>query len=244
MKWGTDLLDLAMRFQRADGITDTWNVLKDGLGRLGVTDAGYAFFPQGVTAPQGMLAHFDYPQSVLDRYDEMGHAEHDYSVLHCLREAEALCVSTDPRHLSRMTARQKAVEHDFYDVGVRHVVTMPLRGAGLGVGGLTMAFRRTTETEFHGVLKNSEHELRGLGLLFHGAIRRQPGLGGLVTLTDRERETLTWVAAGYSAKVIAHKMSLANRTVEHHIASAQKRLGAINSANAVAKALVLGLMEP
>lgn len=244
MKWGNNLLDLAMRFQRADGIDDTWSVLKDGLGHLGGTDAGYAFMWRNAWNPREMQTHFDYPQSVLERYDEMGHAEHDYSVLHCFRETDALYVSTDPYHLARMSPRQLAVEHDFYDVGARHVVTLPLRGGGNGIGGLSMAFRGTTPAEFHGILRNSEQELRCLGLLFHGAVRRQPGLGGLVSLTDRERETLTWVAAGHSAKAIAHKMNLANKTVEHHIASAQKRLGAINSANAVAKALVLGLIEP
>lgn len=246
MRWGSDLLELAERFQVADGIDAAWLVLRRELARFGGTDAGYGYCWHGCadTAPGELLLHYDYPQSFLDQYDEAGHVEHDWSVLHAISEPYEFYVSTDRRALQQMTPRQLQVEHDAYEVDLHHVVTMPLRDSGNGAGGLTVAFRGTAETEFDGIIAAHEEDLRRIGLLFHGAIRQQPGLGGLIDLSRREREVLTWTAAGSSSKVIAHRLNLSARTVEHHIASAAKRLGAHNRTHAVAKALVLNLISP
>ena len=67
---------------------------------------------------------------------------------------------------------------------------------------------------------------------------------GLAKRPLHKREVLTWTATGYSSKLIAHRLNLSARTVEHQIASAQKRLGAQNRTHVVAKALVLNLIEP
>ena len=244
MRWGSDLLDVAEQFQTADDIDTAWSVLRRELARFGGTDAGYGFCWREGDAPDELLLHYDYPQEFLDRYDEAGHVEHDWSVLHVMREPHAFYVSTDRRALEQMSPRQLEVEHDAYDVGARHVVTIPLRGSGNGWGGLSIAFRGTTEAEFHDVLAAHEEALRRIGLLFHDAIRQQPGIGGLVELSDREREVLTWTAVGHGSKVVAHRLNLSTRTVEHHIASASKRLGAHNRTHAVAKALVMNLISP
>lgn len=244
MQWGSDLLDLAERFQTAEGIDAAWSVLRRELARFGGTDAGYGYCWRVCEDFDELLLHYDYPQSFLDQYGEAGHVEHDWSVLHAMREPHDFYVSTDRRALQQMTPRQLQVEYDAYEVGARHVITMPLRDSGNGAGGLSVAFRGTTEAEFHGMLAAHEEDLRRIGLLFHGAVRQQPGIGGLIELSEREREVLTWTAAGHGSKVIAHRLNLSTRTVEHHIASAQRRLGAHNRTHAVAKALVLNLIQP
>lgn len=244
MRWGNDLLDLAERFHQVEKIEQGWPILREAFSQFGGTDAGYGFCWREHGVIEEALRHFDYPRDFLDRYEEAGHVHHDFAVLHCMREPEAHSVTTDRQRQAQLTPRQLQVEHEAWDFGIRHLVMMPLRGEGLGWGGLAVAFRETTELEFQGVVSAHIEDVRRIGLMFHGAVRRQPGLGGLIELSPREREVLSWTAAGHSSKVIAHRLNLSTRTVEHHIASAQKRLGAHNRTHAVAKALVLNLIQP
>jgi DNA-binding CsgD family transcriptional regulator len=57
------------------------------------------------------------------------------------------------------------------------------------------------------------------------------------SLTPREREVLTWVARGKSASSIAKALRITKRTVDGHVQSAARKLGAQNRAQAVAIAL-------
>ena len=63
-------------------------------------------------------------------------------------------------------------------------------------------------------------------------------------LTPRERDCLSWVAAGRSTKVIAETLHLSPATVNEYIASATRKLRASNRTQACARALLLGLVTP
>jgi len=56
-------------------------------------------------------------------------------------------------------------------------------------------------------------------------------------LTPREREVLTWVAQGKTTWEISEILGIASRTVDEHVASAGRKLGAANRTHAVAIAL-------
>jgi LuxR family quorum sensing-dependent transcriptional regulator len=64
----------------------------------------------------------------------------------------------------------------------------------------------------------------------------KPGRAATV-LTAREREVLTWIAAGKSAWEIGQILSIAKRTVDEHAQTAARKLGAVNRTQAVAIAL-------
>ena len=59
----------------------------------------------------------------------------------------------------------------------------------------------------------------------------------LVTLTDRQREVLTWAAVGKSAWETGEILGISSRTVEEHAQRALARLGAVNRTQAVAIAI-------
>ena len=63
-----------------------------------------------------------------------------------------------------------------------------------------------------------------------------------VTLNDREREILTWIAAGKSTIEIGEILSLSDRTVEWHVQRSIEKLGARTRTNAVVVALREGLI--
>jgi DNA-binding CsgD family transcriptional regulator len=66
---------------------------------------------------------------------------------------------------------------------------------------------------------------------------------GSHSLTPREREVLGWVAQGKSTREISEILGIAGRTVDEHVKSAGRKLGAANRTHAVAIALRNRLVE-
>lgn len=60
-------------------------------------------------------------------------------------------------------------------------------------------------------------------------VRKKPD-----TLTARENEVLEWVARGKSAREIGEILQITKRTVDAHVHSAVRKIGATNKVNAVA----------
>lgn len=65
-----------------------------------------------------------------------------------------------------------------------------------------------------------------------------------VDLSDRERDCLCWAARGKSSAETGEILKLSTRTVEHHIASATRKLKAVNKLQAVVIALQQGKILP
>lgn len=63
------------------------------------------------------------------------------------------------------------------------------------------------------------------------------------TLTPREREVLVWVAQGKSAWEIGEILDIAKRTVDEHVQTAVRKLGAANRTQAIALALHQRIIE-
>ncbi|MGE0463865.1 MAG: response regulator [Vicinamibacterales bacterium] len=88
---------------------------------------------------------------------------------------------------------------------------------------------------------------------FSPAIQQQ--LAGLVrsggqppsgpqTLTDREREVLTWLARGLSSKEVAKELNISVRTVETHRANLMHKLGVKSVAVLIQVAMREGIIDP
>lgn len=63
-------------------------------------------------------------------------------------------------------------------------------------------------------------------------------------LSPRERECLLRLAQGMRAAQVADALGLSDRTVEHYLASARRKLEAATSTEAVAKAILLRIIHP
>jgi DNA-binding NarL/FixJ family response regulator len=73
---------------------------------------------------------------------------------------------------------------------------------------------------------------------------RAPELPGMGTLTDREREVVTLVAAGLSNDEIARKLVVSPLTAKTHVSRAMTKLNARDRAQLVVIAYEYGLAEP
>lgn len=63
-------------------------------------------------------------------------------------------------------------------------------------------------------------------------------------LTERELECVFWACEGKTAWEMAHIVGVAERTINFHLTSVIKKLGASNRQHAVAKAVMYGLVKP
>ena len=57
------------------------------------------------------------------------------------------------------------------------------------------------------------------------------------SLTKREREVLVWSSKGMSARDVGLLLDIAKRTVDEHVQTASRKLGAANKTEAVAIAI-------
>lgn len=81
---------------------------------------------------------------------------------------------------------------------------------------------------------------------FHGKKREQETIGKrrcFTTLTDRERDVLSWAARGKTAVDTADILQLSEETIKTHIRNALGKLDATNKTHGVAKAIFLGLID-
>lgn len=68
-------------------------------------------------------------------------------------------------------------------------------------------------------------------------------LGADCALTDRERDILAWAGRGKTINETADILALSELTVETHVKNALRKLGVHNKTHAVAKAIMLGLID-
>jgi LuxR family quorum sensing-dependent transcriptional regulator len=66
---------------------------------------------------------------------------------------------------------------------------------------------------------------------------RRPARGKRHALTIREVEVLSWVAQGKSAWEVGEILHIAKRTVDEHVQTAVRKMGAVNRTHAVALAV-------
>jgi two-component system response regulator NreC len=77
------------------------------------------------------------------------------------------------------------------------------------------------------------------GLLRAGS----PAAAGRPTLTEREREVLTWLGRGLSSRQVAEQLAISVRTVETHRANLMHKLGVKSVALLIQAAIRDGILE-
>ncbi|MBJ3786713.1 LuxR C-terminal-related transcriptional regulator [Devosia sediminis] len=84
---------------------------------------------------------------------------------------------------------------------------------------------------FFGIVCPLSQSMAEGGMVIHHSRPAQPAL------TPREREVLRLIAEGQTTEVIAVSLGIASRTVEAHVSNAGLKLGGVNRAHTVAKAI-------
>ena len=110
-------------------------------------------------------------------------------------------------------------------------------------GAIGVSLAELSDTEFDKMWKDKNSDLiQVLGLLDIGM--REQHLTEIVNLTPREKEVVEWLTVGLRPDQIADRLSIGYRTVDKYIDSAKRKLNARTRDQAVAKALILNVIDP
>lgn len=216
------------------------NFLDQVCERFGVDYAAYA---GQSPLDGGVHAFVTYPDSWKAHYTEQGFHRMDPTLLTARRSIAPV----DWRRLDRGTPGYGKVFRDAHDFGISEQgLTIPVRGPFGDIGMLSVT-RRCRPADWDRLVRHVVGDLQSVAVFMHDAVMRTDVLGRALrhpTLSTRESEILQWVAAGKSQQDVADILTISHRTVEVHLRSAREKLGALTTAQAVARAISSGIIYP
>ena len=174
--------------------------------------------------------------------------EKDYARIDPVIEAtlnQRLPISWDIETVAHSNDReQQRFLRDAHDFGVCRGLSIPLYGA-MGDFGLMTFVSRENPSQVQKAIRRYKHDLHVTAIHLDQYIRRITTVPSRpVALTEREIEVLCWTAAGKTSSETAIILSISKKTVDFHLYNAMRKLDVYTKAQAVAKAMVSGLINP
>jgi DNA-binding CsgD family transcriptional regulator len=207
--------------------------------KFGFDDAAYA----GINPAAGTMHTFvTYSEDWKEHYKRNSFQLIDPTLHTALR-------SVAPVDWSRLRrdANYARVFRDAGDFGIgQSGMTIPVRGP-FGEFGMLSVTRQCSEKEWQTLRGKTLSELQSIAAHLHDHVMRTDTLTRSLhrpRLSKREVEVLQWVAAGKSQQDVGDILSISNRTVEVHLRSIRHKLLALTTAQAVGRAVGLGLIFP
>lgn len=243
---GTARNDFPDALSGATSRNELLECLKTRLSDFGIGGYGYGF--TAMRTERGTMAdmseiHFYHtypagwklPTSVLD----------PSTILVLSGRAEVPWNTTDfgAEDISPDLKRQYDVEHKlgmYYGVSLR--VGVDNHGRLLSGIGLWLA-DRPNEAAFRADWERDRAEIRDVLTQFD-TVARTTKANLLIGLSPRELDVLSFLAAGYRPAEASWKLKISEKTFEKHVANAKLKLNANTRDHAIAKALVLTLINP
>jgi DNA-binding CsgD family transcriptional regulator len=244
MPLSRDTLEAAEDFRQAEDAGDLWSRLRRRLGRFAVTNVQYGFGAIPSTASLDGITILDgFVPGYLEAKLREGLLEHDEFVRAGLAGSAPILWNDTSRAGDLTPEARRSLDID-WDLGVTTGVSIPLRFAG-GLGGGLMGLHAAGMSwrEFDGIWAEHGAALTVMANAFDTALRRDH-VGDLIALSSEERDCLSWLAAGLRRKQIADRLRLTDRQLETRLNEARDKLKAVTVTQAVASALILGLIEP
>lgn len=209
-------------------------------------DEGFRFFVFGLIVPrlEGRAIQFiltNYPREWLKLYDD-----HDYIRVDPV--AARLLTGISPfswDDLPPRTVKEKQFWANAARFGLRYGYTVPVHGprgqhAAIGLSGTDRPLANTaTKALFE---RAWSFTVQLLEEIFGAYLQHDGGLTS-IPLTPKQRDALSMIAQGKSIRDIGESLGIHPRTVEYHLASAMRRLGAASREQAIVRALLSGDIE-
>lgn len=175
------------------------------------------------------------------RYIDRGYIEIDPAI----KEVRRTALPTDWDTLDRSSARlqQYFKDLDSYEIG-RRGFTIPCFSVDGELGIISFSTNHTKDVDWKRFTLQKAPDIAFLGQQLHiKALSFEAKSISAGRLTPQGRRLLSLFAQGHQPKAIAHMTDLSIHTVRMHLDKAQARLGCRTKAEAVRKALDLGLIS-
>ncbi|WP_141400412.1 LuxR family transcriptional regulator [Magnetospirillum sp. 15-1] len=230
-------------FRQAAGVDDLWSRLRRHLDTGSITNVQYGFgaLPEGKEKKLTILDSF--VPGYLDAKIGEGVLEHDVFVRTGFAGTNPTMWSDTSRLPDLSPEARRSLDID-WDLGVTCGVSIPLRFAGgLGAGLIGLHAGGMSWGEFDRIWTEFGMTLTAVANAFDTALRGDH-VGELFPLTSQERECLLWLATGLQQKQVADRLRLTDKQVEKRLKEARRKLKAVTTTQAVANALIFGLIDP
>jgi len=187
-----------------------------------------------------------YPPGWWRRYKKNKYIEKDPLIHHCSEHVTPIYWEKAPTTAVDDTEVSKLMR-EARNYGLRNGLSIPVHSSKGDSAVLSFSMGREDSKVLTHIHKSTP-DLYLLSAYTHEAAMRVVSGQGLSfkhkDLTSRERECLIWAAEGSTTWDIAKHVGVSESTVIFHLQNAMKKLGAANRQQAIAKAVVLGLITP
>ncbi len=251
----TEIQRITESLRDATDLNAFWDIAHVELKRFGVSGVFYgrlAASKEVVTAEKngdgfvigtGLLTKTSYSNTFLSAFGNGDLVEKDPTVSHCLSRNDVLKWTFNKSWAERHSwyCKRYEIERDF---GYHKGCSIPSSHfSDRWVGGMGVAMSDVPDDDFDDFWHNHQKEIIQIcGLLDSGM--RNLHSEEFVGLTARENECLTWLSVGLTPQQIAHKLNLSDGRVATIFSQAKRKLNATTRDHAVARALLLNIIEP
>ncbi|MGE4281260.1 MAG: autoinducer binding domain-containing protein [Magnetospirillum sp.] len=235
--------DAAEDFRQATGKDDLWTRLNRHLSHFAITGSLYGAEAMPSPDQQALVLLDSLKEGYVQAKMDEGLFYTDLFVQSGLTEPVPILWSDSSRFPDLSAEAKRSLDMD-WDFAITTGITIPIRFAdGLGAAAHGCHADGLSWLEFDRVWAEHGDSVIAIVNAFDVALRRDH-MGEVVPLTAQERECLLWLAAGSAQKQIADRLMLTNKQVEKRLAQARRKLKAVTTTQAVANALIFGLIEP
>lgn len=225
--------------------------LSNRLAAFGIEGFGYCYIPKRTSRTidadlRERHLHHTYPQGWEQAMGEGDPLLSDPSGPMLLSGPRAVDWTAPEYLLDTLSPERRRRYHAALDLGMAFGMDLVLgedhRGRRLSGAGLWFA-GRTDAGAFWADWARYGTEINGVLLLFD-TLARGSKAPEMIGLTPREADLLRYLANGYRSAEASWAMRISEKAFEKHVASAKDKLKARTRDQAVAKALVMGLIDP
>lgn len=211
---------------------------------------GFEYYSYHVVRPEHgqRVAHFisNYPRHWGAHYGNEGFLVYD-PVVTLSAQVSFPFLWSELGTFQQLSKKQKAMLSDIASIGITQGTTIPIHGPNRGLAMLTVG-NDAKNNDFKSMWGEYRDVLQSATLRCHEMMSRfhpgNPGAAGIYSLSDRERECLTWAGRGKTVWETSRIIGLKEKTVENYIGNAMTKLGVNTKIHAVVKAIVAGLISP
>jgi LuxR family quorum sensing-dependent transcriptional regulator len=229
-------LDALERSQTQD---DVIGAIRDALEFAGAEFFCFNFLPQPKEKFENVILATNVPAPWLQLYIEQDFAAADPSIRFCRHTVHPFEYKDAPYNAETEPRAAEVMRRaEGFHLSGGLVVPIPSPAGCKGnvwIGGYDFHVAVSDRPIAHILAIYAFERLRKLG--GHRQLRKP-------SITDREREVLSWIAAGKSALEIGEILCITKRTVDEHTQIAARKLGAVNRAQAVALAIRARIIAP
>ncbi|MBR0852102.1 autoinducer binding domain-containing protein [Bradyrhizobium diazoefficiens] len=237
--YGREALDFIEGLEAHRTVPATMDALEAAFARFGFEHIIVTGLPNPDQRFSQMVLAKRWPVEWFKLYTEKNYDRVDPVVRKCRQSVNPFEWSEAP-YDSELEPGAAEVMRRAADFRMSRGFVVPIHGltgyeAGVSLGGVHLDLNARSKPALHLMAMYGFERIRRL---------LQPEPHSSARLTPREREAIAWASQGKSAWEIGEILNITQRTAEEHLATAARKLGAVNRTHAVAIAIRLNIINP